>query len=149
MFFNELYFFFFFFFSSRRRHTRFDCDWSSDVCSSDLLVAVCVGGVERREPTTRRRVWIRAVFEQDRRDFALAGRRGAVERMHSELVVGERVHVRVVLDEQQSRLGPVEEGRVVEGGEVVVRACLRQRRVRGQQLAQALCSAERRGLEDV
>src|SRR5260370_14003239 len=27
----------FFFFSSRRRHTRFKCDWSSDVCSSDLL----------------------------------------------------------------------------------------------------------------
>src|SRR5438270_5191944 len=35
----------YFFFSSRRRHTRFDCDWSSDVCSSDLirmqLIAVC------------------------------------------------------------------------------------------------------------
>src|SRR6266480_4695668 len=31
-----LYFFFFFFFSSRRRHTRLTCDWSSDVCSSDL-----------------------------------------------------------------------------------------------------------------
>src|SRR5256886_12225529 len=30
----------FFFFSSRRRHTRFDCDWSSDVCSSDLLRGV-------------------------------------------------------------------------------------------------------------
>src|SRR2546427_10425911 len=30
-------FFGFFFFSSRRRHTRFDCDWSSDVCSSDLF----------------------------------------------------------------------------------------------------------------
>src|SRR6266853_4123237 len=29
--------FYFFFFSSRRRHTRFDCDWSSDVCSSDLV----------------------------------------------------------------------------------------------------------------
>src|SRR2546430_5084828 len=28
----------YFFFSSRRRHTRFDCDWSSDVCSSDLPV---------------------------------------------------------------------------------------------------------------
>src|SRR5260370_31639785 len=26
-----------FFFSSRRRNTRFKCDWSSDVCSSDLL----------------------------------------------------------------------------------------------------------------
>src|SRR5260370_29705853 len=39
-----------FFFSSRRRHTRFKCDWSSDVCSSDLprgrrwhlLMHVCV-----------------------------------------------------------------------------------------------------------
>src|SRR5256886_11954248 len=30
----------FFFFSSRRRHTRFDCDWSSDVCSSDLLTGL-------------------------------------------------------------------------------------------------------------
>src|ERR1017187_10761174 len=27
----------FFFFSSRRRHTRYIGDWSSDVCSSDLL----------------------------------------------------------------------------------------------------------------
>src|SRR5256885_2851826 len=28
----------FFFFSSRRRHTRLQGDWSSDVCSSDLVV---------------------------------------------------------------------------------------------------------------
>src|SRR5947207_6798288 len=34
--------FFFFFFSSRRRHTRSLCDWSSDVCSSDLLFEVFV-----------------------------------------------------------------------------------------------------------
>src|SRR6266850_2191760 len=33
-------FFFFFFFSSRRRHTRLQGDWSSDVCSSDLDVAI-------------------------------------------------------------------------------------------------------------
>src|SRR5438034_4428584 len=34
---------FFFFFSSRRRHTRSLCDWSSDVCSSDLsCVAVII-----------------------------------------------------------------------------------------------------------
>src|SRR5262249_58598065 len=33
---------FFFFFSSRRRHTRLVSDWSSDVCSSDLV------GTERR-----------------------------------------------------------------------------------------------------
>src|SRR5687768_18090171 len=32
------FFFFFFFFSSRRRHTRCSRDWSSDVCSSDLLI---------------------------------------------------------------------------------------------------------------
>src|SRR6266480_6462799 len=35
-------FIFFFFFSSRRRHTRLTCDWSSDVCSSDLI------GIQRR-----------------------------------------------------------------------------------------------------
>src|SRR5258705_8100566 len=35
---------FFFFFSSRRRHTRCLSDWSSDVCSSDLLAAQRRGG---------------------------------------------------------------------------------------------------------
>src|SRR5438034_1105188 len=35
-----LLFVFFFFFSSRRRHTRSLCDWSSDVCSSDLVAAL-------------------------------------------------------------------------------------------------------------
>src|SRR3989338_10441775 len=29
------------FFSSRRRHTRWNCDWSSDVCSSDLGIWDC------------------------------------------------------------------------------------------------------------
>src|SRR5690606_40913105 len=29
-----------FFFSSRRRHTRFSRDWSSDVCSSDLIASM-------------------------------------------------------------------------------------------------------------
>src|SRR5207248_8566338 len=37
-----------FFFSSRRRHTRSYGDWSSDVCSSDLLAAaVGAGGGQR------------------------------------------------------------------------------------------------------
>src|SRR5215211_9301651 len=31
-----------FFFSSRRRHTRSLCDWSSDVCSSDLSAECCL-----------------------------------------------------------------------------------------------------------
>src|SRR5689334_22815182 len=34
-----------FFFSSRRRHTRWNCDWSSDVCSSDLGLELAVVGV--------------------------------------------------------------------------------------------------------
>src|SRR6267143_2346767 len=42
---------FFFFFSSRRRHTRWNCDWSSDVCSSDLPVGT--GRVEFRPGNLR------------------------------------------------------------------------------------------------
>src|SRR5438270_7977139 len=42
---DKLLLFYIFFFSSRRRHTRFDCDWSSDVCSSDLYTHI---------PTSRR-----------------------------------------------------------------------------------------------
>src|SRR5690606_39644617 len=34
----------FFFFSSRRRHTRFSRDWSSDVCSSDLMLFGLLAG---------------------------------------------------------------------------------------------------------
>src|SRR5437870_11681178 len=38
---------FFFFFSSRRRHTRWPRDWSSDVCSSDLLLHVLFDEMHR------------------------------------------------------------------------------------------------------
>src|SRR5437879_13787048 len=34
-----------FFFSSRRRHTRYIGDWSSDVCSSDLMCDACEGAL--------------------------------------------------------------------------------------------------------
>src|SRR2546429_9831566 len=48
----------FFFFSSRRRHTRCSRDWSSDVCSSDLVLAAamllafatCAGADEAEPP---------------------------------------------------------------------------------------------------
>src|SRR2546429_2463017 len=43
----------FFFFSSRRRHTRCSRDWSSDVCSSDLVA-----------PAERER-WLRAAWLHD------------------------------------------------------------------------------------
>src|SRR5690348_18311479 len=35
-----MYLLFVFFFSSRRRHTRWTGDWSSDVCSSDLVASL-------------------------------------------------------------------------------------------------------------
>src|SRR5713101_756317 len=41
----------FFFFSSRRRHTRLTCDWSSDVCSSDLAGAGKTARVAARQAT--------------------------------------------------------------------------------------------------
>src|SRR5436190_20795011 len=50
-----------FFFSSRRRHTRSLCDWSSDVCSSDLphrcggADGVRLGAARRRAARPRRR----------------------------------------------------------------------------------------------
>src|SRR2546429_3909500 len=56
---------FFFFFSSRRRHTRCSRDWSSDVCSSDL--------VGRVEPLAQ---WL---VRLDAADEALNAARRAVE----------------------------------------------------------------------
>src|SRR5256886_17202676 len=52
----------FFFFSSRRRHTRFDCDWSSDVCSSDLLCYRNAYRVERLFNRLKSRVHIAPLF---------------------------------------------------------------------------------------
>src|SRR5882762_11421946 len=43
----------FFFFSSRRRHTRFKCDWSSDVCSSDLVHVLDL----REDGAVSRAIW--------------------------------------------------------------------------------------------
>src|SRR6266436_1251004 len=43
----KIAFIFFFFFSSRRRHTRCSRDWSSDVCSSDLLCKSLPQGAQR------------------------------------------------------------------------------------------------------
>src|SRR5256886_5218231 len=58
-----------FFFSSRRRHTRFDCDWSSDVCSSDLFYRRCLalrsrGAVDRKRSRLSSRKAYRARIER-------------------------------------------------------------------------------------
>src|SRR5205085_5745050 len=55
-----------------RRHTRFDCDWSSDVCSSDLGRNVVYAGVDG----DIRQLYLRPL---DRRDVApIAGTIGAL-----------------------------------------------------------------------
>src|SRR5207237_6922232 len=46
--------FFVFFFSSRRRHTRCKCDWSSDVCSSDLPLRLPAARPARQPPAADR-----------------------------------------------------------------------------------------------
>src|SRR6267143_4193801 len=51
---------FFFFFSSRSRHTRWNCDWSSDVCSSDLTCHVFAAGYDLRT---------KAAYEETMRQF--------------------------------------------------------------------------------
>src|SRR2546427_8063776 len=79
-------FFFFFFFSSRRRHTRFDCDWSSDVCSSDLHALVAVGI---------------AVLGQ--LELAVTAQ---VEQLHALVAVGIRSEERRVGKECRSRWSP-------------------------------------------
>src|SRR5467141_5299549 len=51
---------FFFFFSSRRRHTIFKCDWSSDVCSSDLVLTMTdLRGVETHGVSNMLRAYVR------------------------------------------------------------------------------------------
>src|SRR2546430_12511751 len=52
------------FFSSRRRHTRFDCDWSSDVCSSDLNSVI--GSVRLETKSQWQRHSLQEVSDQSR-----------------------------------------------------------------------------------
>src|SRR5438309_11602768 len=72
---------FFFFFSSRRRHTRWNCDWSSDVCSSDLGAGEAPGRgrnarLESPGPQRRRRAVGKRPLTDDRvgaREVRVAG----------------------------------------------------------------------------
>src|SRR2546426_6111205 len=76
----------FFFFSSRRRHTRLQGDWSSDVCSSDLITEWGIHDITGKyafkwTPKGRERVaWLQSKDPQQER----------VERVISELRSEER-----------------------------------------------------------
>src|SRR5690242_20946771 len=120
--------FFFFFFSSRRRHTRLTCDWSSDVCSSDLFGSsadwywrICRGIDEREVKPDRpyKSVSAERTFDEDLRDpdrlaaelDRIAGYAWArVERAE---VIGRTVTLKVkygdftIITRSKSFLGPV------------------------------------------
>src|SRR5260370_8077405 len=60
----------FFFFSSRRRHTIFKCDWSSDVCSSDLYFSC--GSVASASPSAPLFICANSFLSDHSKIFALA-----------------------------------------------------------------------------
>src|SRR5258707_7992519 len=61
-----VWYIFFFFFSSRRRHTRYWRDWSSDVCSSDLVGELARLGEIWRRGFAPQHVRIRSVGQAAR-----------------------------------------------------------------------------------
>src|SRR6266853_1121304 len=65
--------FFFFFFSSRRRHTRFDCDWSSD-CALPIYRALGRGARYRRRRGPHHREQRRAPDRRGRSEERRVGK---------------------------------------------------------------------------
>src|SRR2546430_7437259 len=107
---------FFFFFSSRRRHTRFDCDWSSDVCSSDLevfLVGVLVGkrlslpvGLDRPRVLAARQGFQPAGEASHRAMQPLVLRRARSEEHTSELQSQSNLVCRLLLEKKKTNQTP-------------------------------------------
>src|SRR2546429_6300744 len=93
---------YFFFFSSRRRHTRCSRDWSSDVCSSDL-----VGGMAERVLPTACALELIHTYSLIHDDLPAMDdddyRRG---RLTNHKVFGERSEERRVGKEGRSRWSP-------------------------------------------
>src|SRR4051812_50061814 len=87
-----------FFFSSRRRHTRLTCDWSSDVCSSDLEV--------RLSPAHFSREFARA-FGITPHQYLLTRR---LERRSEERRVGKEGRSRGAAAHEKKQAGPAREG---------------------------------------
>src|SRR2546429_2939489 len=93
----------FFFFSSRRRHTRCSRDWSSDVCSSDLIMVTAIHDISTALEAIRRGAYdyILKPFEKDQL-FLGVGR--ALQ--HRRLVNENRSEERRVGKECRSRWSP-------------------------------------------
>src|SRR5689334_24553733 len=79
-----------FFFSSRRRHTRWSCDWSSDVCSSDLLLQRGGRVLQRLDADVPREVVERAGRHHPQRQPVLDRDGGG--RVHRAVAAGHAEH---------------------------------------------------------
>src|SRR5207253_6919626 len=96
--------FFFFFFSSRRRHTRWPRDWSSDVCSSDLVIRMVVAIRAQQRLNAHAEItgsfpWIDAGLHEP-------GRRSVAERVRRNFSGEPRSEERRVGKECRSRWSP-------------------------------------------
>src|SRR3990167_3540667 len=112
------------FFSSRRRHTRFDCDWSSDVCSSDLTT--WVSGADPLGSIA----WFNGLSSAGRASFAAeAGEmpEGADVNEAARRFVEERLRPRDLGDEVLSvQAEPAEPWRVADRDGLRVRVTIRE-----------------------
>src|SRR5256886_13382557 len=95
-----------FFFSSRRRHTRFDCDWSSDVCSSDLSDDEIRDGIKLLAQTTG--IFTETAGGVTTAVLAKLAQRGDIDPSERVVAVitGERSEERRVGKEGRSRWSP-------------------------------------------
>src|SRR5260221_1130046 len=86
----------FFFFSSRRRHTRSLCDWSSDVCSSDLYGIAAENEVVSKCLHCQ---YANVVFQENRQDLMLKTAelvavhdiKRELDRLKTKAVIGSRL----------------------------------------------------------
>src|SRR5207248_4510268 len=142
--------FFFFFFSSRRRHTRSYGDWSSDVCSSDLLIGVLVGlifaqliALRLRRLTSSAEAIAAGDFERSvsyrfRDEFGVLAQ--SFDRMRRQLrrsfrhIEGERDRLRLLLERLHEGVVTVDDQLVVQFANAEARRVLGTRLAEGDQL---------------
>src|SRR5699024_12030097 len=96
----------YYFFSSRRRHTRSKRDWSSDVCSSDLVIQWPAAAAKNLPPT--------AVTGEDMRFFDNAAHAPACEHRHGYVVGDVEGHRGVPTTAAQDRKSVVQGKRGVQ-----------------------------------
>src|SRR6267142_6545829 len=110
-----------FFFSSRRRHTRLTCDWSSDVCSSDLgqrLAEIAALALRADAAPGRRPEAIKARIAEQVATLLDTSNRFDPDRLHQEaILIASKADIREELDRLASHVAQVER-LIADGGAV-------------------------------